>query len=290
MEYADKVRHAPSIDHIVILIPHRVLLDLPAWLTSNFTILEGGKHADGATENKLIVFEDGTYLELIAFVEGIDPIQRREHWWGRKQEGTIIDWAYTLSEESEFVEVQERVKASKSGIEFADPVAGGRTRPDGTQLRWAVAFPEAAEDAPSQNEPDRGEAPFWCFDRTPRHLRVPHDLPGNAKHPNGAVGVAGLTVVLAGEKKFESLKNTYSAIHSHAVDNTPDASWEVRSPVLAHKKMARVSLQAIRGNTEGEGSIQLELFLRSGQEGVGREPIEGKLGDRWLQIGIVPVY
>ena len=60
----------PILDHIVILVPHETLTNLPPWLTDAFTVLEGGRHADGVTENKLILLQDGVYFELIAFVPG----------------------------------------------------------------------------------------------------------------------------------------------------------------------------------------------------------------------------
>lgn len=90
----------PCLDHVVLLLPYAQLQDLPAWVTNNFTVSEGGKsailattphifwahkrflgkHADGKTENKLILFRDGSYLELIAFVND-DPEKRKGHWW-----------------------------------------------------------------------------------------------------------------------------------------------------------------------------------------------------------------
>ena len=38
----------------------------------------GGEHADGLTRNALIPFKDGSYLELIAFV---DPENTRDNVW-----------------------------------------------------------------------------------------------------------------------------------------------------------------------------------------------------------------
>lgn len=46
--------------------------------------------------SKLIVFQDGSYLELIAFIDD-DPKHRVGHWWGDKGWG-IIDFAFTLKE------------------------------------------------------------------------------------------------------------------------------------------------------------------------------------------------
>jgi hypothetical protein len=43
------------LDHIIVLVPHAELKDPPKSLTNNFNITNGGRHADGKTENKLIV-------------------------------------------------------------------------------------------------------------------------------------------------------------------------------------------------------------------------------------------
>lgn len=68
-----------SLDHIIVLVPYATLRSPPAWITENFTLAPGGRHADGKTENRLICFQDGSYLELIAFV-GDDPKLREGHW------------------------------------------------------------------------------------------------------------------------------------------------------------------------------------------------------------------
>lgn len=69
----------PALDHIVLLVPNETLANLPAWITDAFTVLDGGAHAGGETENKLIVFQDGSYIELISFVRDLDPAKRARH-------------------------------------------------------------------------------------------------------------------------------------------------------------------------------------------------------------------
>jgi hypothetical protein len=68
-----------SLDHIIILVPYATLQTPPHWITSNFTFTPGGRHADGKTENRLICFQDGSYLELIAFIN--DDLKLREGHW-----------------------------------------------------------------------------------------------------------------------------------------------------------------------------------------------------------------
>ncbi|GAA6005079.1 hypothetical protein JCM10207_008504 [Rhodosporidiobolus poonsookiae] len=159
-----------ALDHIIVLVPHAVLHSLPAALTDAFTVTPGGQHADGLTENKLIILRDGAYLELIAFMPGAD---RSSHWWGAKQNGTM-DFALTSPS-----------LPSSFPAAFDPPQAGSRVRPDGEKVEWFVTFPKKAFE--------RGSVPFFCHDRTPRQLRVPTDE-AKTTHPSGAVGVAQLTV------------------------------------------------------------------------------------------------
>lgn len=202
----------PIIDHIVILVPATTLPSLPSLLQQSFTVIPGGRHAGGQTANKLIILPDGSYIELIAFSPDLTPEQRETHRWGSLPEGRIIDWAYTLPVESDFALVQRSVKDSGADLVYHDPVAGGRTRPDGVVLKWAVA---AAQD--KQENPARpGDAPFWCLDRTPRHLRVPYrDENGplaHTKHPSGALGVAKVSVSVS-EEDVSKWTRVYDAIH-----------------------------------------------------------------------------
>ena len=70
----------PSSSHIIILVPYEFLTSPPSWLTSAFTLSPGGRHADNRTENRLILLADGSYIELIAFIND-DPALREGHWW-----------------------------------------------------------------------------------------------------------------------------------------------------------------------------------------------------------------
>ncbi|KNG85322.1 hypothetical protein ANOM_006293 [Aspergillus nomiae NRRL 13137] len=146
----------PSLDHIVILIPHDSLLSLSDRLQDHFVIAPGGTHADGLTSNKLILLPDGVYIEFIAFAKDASPEQRRKHRWGNLKENTIIDWALTLPSESDFTAVQQRVLDSNAGLSYQDPIAGGRKREDGVVLEWAIS---AARDAHG-NAISPGHLPF----------------------------------------------------------------------------------------------------------------------------------
>ncbi|PMD32791.1 hypothetical protein L207DRAFT_518617 [Hyaloscypha variabilis F] len=190
------------LDHIVILLPYSQIVSPPASITKNFTITPGGVHAGGQTENKLIVFEDGSYIELIAFVHD-DPKHRVGHRWGGKEVG-IIDFALSSEESAEscFEGVKERLEKKGVEVRYEKPAEGGRKRDDGEVLKWKVTVPE--------HPATRGEVPFFCHDITGRELRVPGEKQWTA-HPSKAYGVRGLKIYVEKER-VEVLERAYPAI------------------------------------------------------------------------------
>ncbi|KAF3060066.1 hypothetical protein GL218_04689 [Daldinia childiae] len=231
----------PLVDHIVILIPYSFLSAPPSWFADLFHFYPGGRHSDGLTENTLVLLADGSYLEFIAFVPGADPAKRAAHQWGGKKEGTVVDWAVTLrcpstppsvkeeakflEQEKHFHEIQEKVRDAKAGIVYGDLRRGGRTRPDGKVLKWAVAFPKHDDGSPV--EP--GTVPFWCLDVTARNLRVPYTTPRATKHPIGAVGVAKIEILPENRKTVESAGVVYDTILDTKETAETGESWKIRN-------------------------------------------------------------
>lgn len=255
----------------MILIPHAFLASPPAWLSAPFRFAPGGRHADGLTENALVLLADGSYLEFIAFVPE-ESGHRHRHRWGRKTEGTVIDWALTLHASgdddggdgdggdgkvrhaAEFREIQNRVERAgrgDNGIAYADPVRGGRLRPDGVELRWAVASARRREveggggggGDGTWGPVEPGQLPFWCLDETPRRLRVPFEEDGGEKtrHPTGVVGVAevevGVGVAESGSgngnsqaREKEALAAAYEAVFGKkSARKGGEDGWEVET-------------------------------------------------------------
>jgi hypothetical protein len=212
----------PLLDHIVILVPHEVVTSPPRWLTENLNIITGGRHTNGITENKLIILRDGVYIELIAFIEGIGDADRMQHRWGSCKDGHIVDWAYTLGDPTEFRTIQERVKEAGGEIFYHDPVEGGRVKPDGTEIKWSVADP---------SKRIVGQVPFWCFDITPRELRVPASDDRFTSHPCGATGVASMNLTISNKDVAESVRPVYDAIHSSTESGN---AWSFGTPRGGH--------------------------------------------------------
>lgn len=259
VKMSNKSSPRPILDHIVILVSYDELFELPKRLQDALTIIHGGEHADGLTVNKLVIFPDGTYLELIAFNKGVDPARRRSHRWGSLKEGRIIDWAYTLPDEADFSQVQQRVRDGGAGVTYIDPVAGGRVRPDQTVLKWAVA---SAQDA-AGNPVWPGDAPFWCLDRTPRHLRVPYQEGTkrleHTKHASKAQGVSKVTVFLS-EEDSSTLKPVYEAIHVVGQETgSAEDGWSFDVHSGATQGTHRVFISALVNN-DTKSEIRLTLL------------------------------
>ena len=67
-----------GIDHLVILV-EALEAAVAEYEELGFRVTPGGEHADGLTRNALVPLADGTYLELVSFV---DPADTRDNVWG----------------------------------------------------------------------------------------------------------------------------------------------------------------------------------------------------------------
>lgn len=145
--------------------------------------MPGGRHAHGKTENKLILFADGSYLELIAFVDE-DSSAKNDHWW-RDHDCGFVDWALTTPKHEDLEELLGSVNELDGPIKYGTPKVGGRRRPDGQDIEWKFT---------SALYVRRGYVPFWCLDITERDLRVPISNRALTTHPCGATGVAQISL------------------------------------------------------------------------------------------------
>ena len=121
-----------QLDHVVL-----VVLDLDTAIAEHrgrgFTVTPGGEHAGGLTHNALVGFQDGSYLELIAFHDLESA--RGKHSWAPVAErgGGWADFAL-LSDD-----LAADVKAL--GTLVTKPAEeGGRTRPDGAHVYASPRF------------------------------------------------------------------------------------------------------------------------------------------------------
>ena len=165
-----------GIDHLVILVP-KLEDAMQRYRELGFQVLPGGEHPYG-THNALVAFQDGSYLELIAFQEPEKPHDHR--WYRFLDRPGLVDFAI-LAENVE----TELARVRAAGIPYEGPKPGARKRPDGEQLEWRSAPP-----------PDdrTGELPFLIDDVTDRALRVPGG--DGARHENNVNGVGSLVVAV----------------------------------------------------------------------------------------------
>jgi hypothetical protein len=168
-----------GVDHLVILVG---ALEAAAagYEELGFRVTPGGEHADGLTRNALVPFADGTYLELVSFV---DPTDTRDNVWGWRpfleKGGGLVDYCVA----SDDLAADAR-RLAAAGLEVSGPEEGGRRLPDGTEIRWKSA----------RVRQEGRMVPFLIEDLTPRSLRVPG---GKAtEHPNGARGIARLLLAV----------------------------------------------------------------------------------------------
>ncbi|KAG9241133.1 glyoxalase-like domain-containing protein [Calycina marina] len=221
------VKRQLILDHVVILVPYAELAQPPSWITDSFTISSGGRHADGKTENRLVIFQDGSYIELIAFIHD-DPKLREGHWWDKPF--GIVDFAFTTVDGGgkNYAELQTRLEGI-DGCEarYEKPRQGSRKRDDGQELHWHVTFPNTT------NGYRRGELPFFCHDITDRSLRVPSSEKSTT-HPSFAYGLKALTIFVP-ETRIEALIKAFSAIF-----DAPNARTDGTSGTFAAARVNQI--------------------------------------------------
>ncbi len=171
---------ALKFDHAVILV-HDLEQAAVDYRTLGFNVFYGGQHADGKTHNALIVFQDGSYLELLAptdpaLLNHIDPTDRSNFLFMFERGEGVGGFALQSDDlAADTAAMRER------GLDVQMSPPGGRTRPDGTALHWQSAMLSGTM------------TPFFIQDLTPRNLRVPDDA-DKARHENGVKSVIALNV------------------------------------------------------------------------------------------------
>lgn len=239
-----------GIDHLVIVV-HDLEAAVRSYQELGFTVVPGGRHTGIGTDNALVAFQDGAYLELIGFYE-----PRPDHrWWAPLQVGGgLVDYCMQTDDL-----VADTIVLRKAGVDIADPESKNRRRPDGYNVRWVYSLARGAH---------RGVAPFVIQDETPRDERVPRER----THANGVTGIAALTVAVddlttvagwyarvLGRPGAEVVSETLEAVGtrfmvgSHTLDFlTPDAPESpLRTWLAARGSSPYMATLAARGATGG---------------------------------------
>lgn len=219
-------------DHAIVLV-HDLQQSIAHYQAQGFNAFFGGEHAGGKTHNALIVFADGSYLELLAptspaLLNDIDPNDHTSFLFLLTQGEGVGGYAL-LSEglEADVAAMQGR------GLDVTLSSPNGRARPDGKQLRWRTA---ALDDGTM--------TPFFIQDETPRVLRVP-DEASVTSQPNGITGVVGLTI---GVPELAAGISDYAMITG--ITATPESS-----------SSATLSLQSIVFQIQADAKIHVRAQL-----------------------------
>jgi hypothetical protein len=253
------------LDHVILLLPYDMLASPPSWLTDNFIISPGGRHGDNKTENRLVLFRDGTYLELIAFIND-DPEKRKGHWWDKPY--GVVDYAFTTAK-LDYDGLVRRLKDAGNDVSYAEPKPGRRLRPDGQELKWEITFPTGV---------DRGNVPFFCTDVTPRERRVPI-TEENTSHPCGALGMAGMLLEIEGQR-LDVLSKATAAALDQAYQSSGTYEENVPNDVPGLKK-ASVQLQKAAADSDKQLALTLRLQTAGHDH---EEPIKQRIGDGLISI------
>jgi catechol 2,3-dioxygenase-like lactoylglutathione lyase family enzyme len=175
-----------GIDHLVIVVRdlERAAED---YRSLGFTVVPGGQHPVGS-HNALISFQDGSYLEIIAFYR--EAIEHR--WWDPLRKGErLVDFCFQTDDLR-----GDTAKLQAAGVAINNPVPWSRKRPDGFELKWLLSLATGSH---------RGVAPFLIEDVTPRRERIPREF----DHANGIVGIEKLNVAVG---ELGPIAKWYSAL------------------------------------------------------------------------------
>jgi len=220
----------------------------------------GGPHANGLTHMALVGFDDGSYLELIA------PLNGRGHRAVEGASGMMAGWLPLMLGDAgaaawairadRIHETAERLR--QQGIAIFGPERGGRTKPDGTQLEWETALLGPG--------PAGSVLPFMIEDRTERSLRIQPSTPARE------AGIRGLAAVIlavhdlsATAASFQKAFNVDSPSLGEDFDLKARLAHFRGTPVILATPVQSSSPIQLRLDRFGEGPMGF-LFSRTWNE------------------------
>lgn len=146
------------IDHLVVASPD-LARDIDRCRAVGIEVVAGGSHLNGGTENAVIPLADDTYIELLAVTDSDLASGNRSAQAvleAMECDNRLATFAVRVAD----IDHSQRM-AHKQGVELSEPEPRSRIRPDGEQLRWRAAYPEAPG------------LPFLIQDETARDERIP---------------------------------------------------------------------------------------------------------------------
>ncbi|HEY7358621.1 MAG TPA: VOC family protein [Ktedonobacterales bacterium] len=236
-------------DHAVIAV--RDLAEaIRRYQALGFAVSPGGRHTGRGTENAIIRF-GLDYLELIAIYDEAELAGRGLNGQAlgdflSKQEGGLVGYALATAGIARDAE-----RFQQTGLTAEGPFAMERLRPDGRRLSWRLLVPESV--------PWRRPWPFLIQWDAPDAERLAWEAPG--VHPNGATGVAGISLVVHNLEQAIDLYQRQLGLTLKGQDK------------VSHRGVRRAlfavgSLKLILLEPDGAGPVQETL------EAVGEGPFE----------------
>lgn len=258
----------PAIDHVTVAGTDLRAMQA-ALAAAGIHSVFGGAHRDGATEMAVASFPDGSYIELIAVKPDAVPEVIAGHPWERFLTGNAGPCAWAAGVHDLAGELR---RLSEAGIRVSPPVANGRIRPDGVELKW--------ETATTGEGPLGSFLPFLIQDFTPRELRVfPRGKPESLQY-------RGVARVVLGVRNLNAAAARYGQAYRLTFEN-PRADLELGArlavlsgaPIVLAEPLDAGSWLAAR--LEQFGEAPCAVLLESGARENSRRghPI------RWLDSG-----
>lgn len=215
----------------------------------------GGRHSNHATEMALTSFPDGSYLEFMAIQPHPDPAKLEAHVWVKFLRNNAGPCAFAIR----FTDLgMKRLKAA--GVSTKGPEAGGRTRADGTRLKWEITS--------VGNNPRGTFFPFLIRDLTPRQNRA---------YPSGKPTTdrfAGISMVVIGVRNLGNAVAQYRRAFGLPAprrlrDSEFDAelAWFEGTPVVLAQGLSSISWLSRRVSQYGNIPSAVVLQASTGLAG-----------------------
>jgi hypothetical protein len=245
-------------DHVVLAV--RDLASASgAFAALGFDVRPGGRHTGRGTHNALVRF-GLDYLELLATHDPAEAASTGTRGsimtdYLKDREGGLLGFALASNDLDE--------EAARNGVPAlgyspGEPFAMQRARPDGNVLSWRLLVPGG--------HTWRRPWPFLIQWDNPDPQRLAWD--GVGEHPNGAVGVAGLTILT---RDLDAVARLYAEQLGMSV-SPPDAPAELAGARRVRASLGECAIDLVQPGSsgwaaetlasDGEGVAQLRLRVR----------------------------
>lgn len=250
-------------DHLVVKVNN-----LPAatksFSESGFTVTPGGVHRGGLSENALVFFSDGSFIELLAMRKGLRSILLKgyaktrafmslkySNKWGLFHR--FYDRALSLPEGiTDFCLLADNLSAdlkriNDAGLFVTRPMSASRKKPDGSKVRWQMASTLLAE------------LPFLRS----AYLPAVPPPPESYQHKNGITGIRSVTLLALDFK--EMLKNLATLLDQEplqqAISQDSEAQFSLGTTSVILKKSSEndALIKKLRGRGLGVFAIEWQF-------------------------------